>query len=76
MAHVNPWPDALGEHGEIVELFEETLVETTRSSDELRARAEELREEAGNTEILGHREAALAMADRYEQAAAARLTSR
>ena len=75
MARVKPWPEALGEHGEVVGLFEETLAETTQTSDELRARARELREEAEQTEILGHREAALAMADRYERAAAARVTS-
>lgn len=76
MTDVKPWPAGLDAHPDVVELFEETLAETTQTAEELRARARELREEAEQTEILGHREAALAMADRYEQAADARVASR
>jgi len=38
-------------------------------------RAEELRAQAAQTDIEGYCDAALALADRYEQAAAARLAS-
>lgn len=75
MSEVRPWPE-LGEHGEVIELFEDTLADTTQTSEELRERAREFREHAAKTDVLGHREAALAMADRYEQAASARVPSR
>ena len=76
MTDVRPWPEALVDaHPEVVRLFEETFAETTQTPEELRARARDLRDEAERTEILGHREAALALADRYEQAAAARVAS-
>jgi len=39
------------------------------------SRADELRAQAAQTDIEGYRDAALALADRYEQAAAARLAS-
>jgi hypothetical protein len=76
MADVKPWPEGLVDaHPEVVRLFEETLAETTQTSEELRARARELREEAARTDVPGYREAALALAHRYEQAAAARVAS-
>ncbi|MBA3866151.1 MAG: hypothetical protein H0X42_07380 [Solirubrobacterales bacterium] len=48
---------------------------TVQPPRELSARAEELRAQAAQTDIEGYRDAALALADRYEQAAAARLVS-
>lgn len=75
MADVKSWPGALDEHAEVLELFEETLTGTSQTSEELRARARELRERAERTDVLGHREAAVALADRYEHAAA-RVASR
>jgi hypothetical protein len=43
---------------------------TDQAPEELRARANELRAEAEATDIKGIRDAALALADRYEEAAA------
>jgi hypothetical protein len=76
MVDPQPWPQPLDEHGEVLALFEETLASTNQTSDELRERARELRERAAATDVPGHREAAIALADRYEQAAAARVASR
>ncbi|HET9153638.1 MAG TPA: hypothetical protein VFN85_05940 [Solirubrobacterales bacterium] len=55
--------------------MEERLERTSQPPRELSARAEELRAQAAQTDIEGYRDAALALADRYEQAAAARLAS-
>ena len=55
--------------------MEELLEQTGQPPRELSARAEELRVRAAQTDIAGYRDAALALADRYEQAAAARLAS-
>lgn len=76
MAEARPWPEFMGEHGEILELFEETLEATSQTSEELRERARELRQHAAETDVLGHRETALALAERYEQEAAARVAAR
>jgi len=51
------------------------LRESTQGAEQLRARAQELRTQAGQSEMMGTRNAALALADRYEQAAAARLSA-
>jgi hypothetical protein len=56
-------------------LMEERLERTAQPPRELSARAEELRAQAAQTDIAGYCDAALALADRYEQAAAARPTS-
>ena len=53
--------------------MDELLESTDQTPEQLLARAGELRSEAARSEIVGHREAALALADRYEAAAAARL---
>ena len=71
-----PWPDIPEEHRWTLELMEERLQRTSQSPDELRARASELRTQAGKAEIKGFRDAALALADRYDEAATARLVSR
>ncbi|MGB7588528.1 MAG: hypothetical protein WBM00_07455 [Solirubrobacterales bacterium] len=59
----------------MLELMEERLEQTNQPARELSARADELRAEAVQTDIDGYRDAALALADRYEQPAAARLAS-
>jgi len=55
--------------------MEELLEQTEQPPRELSARAEELRAQVAPTDIEGYRNAALALADRYEQAAVARLAS-
>lgn len=72
---VRPWPDVSDEHRWAIELMEERFEQTTQTPDELKARAKQLRAEADRTEIPGYRDAALALADRYEVAAADRLAS-
>jgi hypothetical protein len=76
MARRHPWPEVRDEDRSVIELMEELLETTRQSPDELRARAAELRDEARRTDIKGYRDAALALADRYEQTAAARLAAR
>lgn len=75
MAEGQTWSQLLDHHREVVELFEETLARTTQTSEELRERARQMRTYAAQTEVLGHCEAAMALAHRYEHAAAARGTS-
>jgi hypothetical protein len=72
---MRPWPEVPEEDRWVIALMEELLEETGESPAQLRNRASELRDEAGCTDIHGYREAALALADRYEHAAAARLGS-
>lgn len=72
---IHPWPDVPDKHRWALELMEERLEQTSQPARELSARADELRSQAAQTDIEGYREAALALADRYEQAAAARLAS-
>jgi hypothetical protein len=72
---VHPWPEIPDEQRWALELMEERLDRTAQPPRELSARAQELRAQAAQTDIVGYRDAALALADRYEQAAAARLTS-
>ena len=71
----HPWPDIPDGHRWVVELMEERLEQTTQPAGELSARADELRAQAGQADIDGYRDAALALADRYERAAAARQAS-
>lgn len=56
--------------------MEERLSEGGMSPGEMRAQARELREQAAQAEGDGAREAALALAERYEQEAAARAAAR
>lgn len=70
-----PWPQVSEDDRWAIELMEERFEQTTQTPEALKARAEQLRIEADTTEIPGHRAAVLALADRYEQAAAARLAS-
>jgi hypothetical protein len=69
------WPDIPDKHRWVLEEMEERLDQTTQPASELSARADELRAQAAQTDINGYRDAALALADRYDQAAAARLAS-
>ena len=71
-----PWPEVLEEDRWLIEEFEHDLRESLQSPEELRARASELRQQAKSTEIRGIREASLALAERYEEAAAARTPAR
>ena len=56
--------------------MEDWLRDTTQSPEHLRARAGELRTQAEQSDIKGVRDASLALAGRYEDAAAARLAAR
>lgn len=76
MSEIRPWPSLREEDRWLIEAMEERLSDSTMGPDEMRARARELREQAGATEVEGIRNAALALADRYEQEAAARAGAR
>jgi hypothetical protein len=68
MSDVRPWPETTSEGRWAIGVLEELLQSPDESPEELRERAHELRDEAERTEIPGHAEVALALADRYEQA--------
>lgn len=70
---VNPWPDIPSRHRWTIELMEDRLRLTQQTPAELRKRACELRSEAASTDIPGFRAAVIALADRYDEAAATRL---
>jgi hypothetical protein len=72
---VRPWPELRDEDRWLTELMDRRLRETTQSAEELRARAQQLRTQAEQTDLEGIRDAALALADRYEQAATTRLSA-
>jgi hypothetical protein len=76
MASVRPWPEVLEEDKWLIELMEERFEKTPLSPEELRARAAELRRQADETDMTAFREMALALAERYEETAASRLTRR
>jgi len=67
---IRPWPEIPEKYRWAVELMEERLALTTLPSSELSARSAELRAQAAVTGLEGYRDAALALADRYDQAAA------
>lgn len=69
------WPDVPENLKWTLELMEERLERTSQSPRELAGRAKELRDQAAHTDIKGFRDAAVALADRYEEAATARLAS-
>lgn len=73
---VRPWPSLREEDRWLIEAMEERLSEGGMTPDEMRAQARELREQAAQAEFDGAREGALALAERYEQEAAARAASR
>jgi hypothetical protein len=70
---VLPWPELPEEYRWTVEVMKELLAESDQSPEGMRARARELREEAEASKIKGERDAALTLADHYEEAAAARV---
>jgi uncharacterized protein YceH (UPF0502 family) len=59
----------------LTEAIDRLLHDSTQSPDELRARALKLRARAAQSDMKGIRDAAQALADRYEQAAATRLSA-
>lgn len=65
-----PWPEVSEQHRWAIEMMEERLRETKQTPDELRSRARELRAKAEQTDLKAIQDAALALADRYEEAAA------
>jgi hypothetical protein len=69
----HPWPDIPDEHRWSIELMEELLADTEQTPEELGDRARQLRGQAEASEFEGQRDAYLALADRYEQAATRRL---
>ena len=75
MDAMRPWPEMADADQWLIALMEQLLDETSQSPEQLHARARELRDEAARTEIDGYRTAALALADRYEQAAALRVST-
>jgi len=72
---IRSWPTLREEDRWLTEAMERQLRESTQSTKELRARAGELRAQAEQSELKGIHDAALALADRYEQAAAERLSA-
>jgi hypothetical protein len=70
-----PWPVLHVEDQWLTSAMEQQLRESTQTPEELRAQAQELRAEAEQTDIKGIRDAALALASHYEQAAADRLAA-
>lgn len=76
MATLRPWPEVLEEDRWLIDYMEERFEQSTQTPDEMRARAAHLRAEADRAEWKGSRDMSLALAERYEQAAAARLAAR
>lgn len=76
MTSSRPWPDLRDEDRWLVDLMQERLVKTHKTAAQLQARADELRAEAARTDMHGYRDAALALADRYEAAAGSRAGAR
>lgn len=72
MDTLHPWPNLREADRWLIDLMEERFTKTRKTAQQLRARAQELRAEAAQTDMHGYRDAALALADPYEQAAAAR----
>jgi hypothetical protein len=72
---VRPWPELPEEDRWLTEVMDRRLQDSTQSAEELQGRACELRAQAEQSEFKGARDAALALADRYEQAAAIRLSA-
>ncbi len=71
MSSSRRWPSLPEEDRWAVDLMEELLQDDSQTPKQLLARAGELRAEAANTEVEGIRSAALVLAERYEEAAAA-----
>ena len=76
MASVRPWPKVAEEDQWVIELMEERFEKTPLSPEQLRVRAKELRMQAEQGRTGDDKDARLALADRYEEAAAKRLAAR
>jgi hypothetical protein len=76
MGSVRPWPTVAEEDQWVIELMEERFEKTPLSPEQLRARAKELRTQAARGQAGGDKDARLALADRYDEAAAQRLAAR
>lgn len=72
---LRPWPELSDGDSWLTEAMERRLRDSTQSAEQLRARARELRAEAEQSEVKGTHDAALALAERYEHAAIARLSA-
>jgi len=72
----SPWPSLRDEDRWLIAAMEDQLRDSTQSPEQLQARAGELRAQAEQSDIKGVRDASLALAGRYEDAAAARLAAR
>lgn len=72
----SPWPSLRDEDRWLIAAMEDHLRDSTQSPEQLQARARELRAQADQSDIKGVRDASLALAGRYEDAAAARLAAR
>jgi hypothetical protein len=72
---VRPWPVLQDGDRWLTDTMERRLRDSTQSAEQLCARARDLRAEAEQSDIRGIRDATLALAERYEQAATARLSA-
>jgi hypothetical protein len=72
---VRPWLGLPDEDRWLADIMDRRLRDSTQSTEQLRSRARELRAEAERSDAQGIRTAALALAERYEQTAAARLSA-
>lgn len=72
MMPARPWPTLRDKDRWLTAAMDERLRTSEQNPDEMRARARELREQAEQSDVKGVRDAALALAERYEEAAAAR----
>jgi len=73
MSSLDRWPQLTEDERWIAEHFEATFADPAVSSEDLRARAAELRDDAERAaDLPAVRRASLQMAERYEEAAAAR----
>ena len=72
----SPWPSLHDEDRWLLAAMEDQLRDSTQSPEQLQARARELRAQAEQSDIKGVRDASLALAGHYEEAAAARLAAR
>jgi hypothetical protein len=76
MPAVRPWPELLEEDKWLIGLMEEQFEKAGLSAGQLRARAAELRQQADDPHLCVSGEMALALAERYEIAAATRRAAR
>jgi hypothetical protein len=75
MSSSGGWPSLPEADRWAIELIDELLEDESQTPEQLLARAKQLRAEAAEADIEGMRNAARVLAERYEEAAAARATS-